>query len=291
VGWGLAAAMIASVCYGIASVLQAVGARRVERGEGVDPRLLVRVLGSLPFVAGTALDGLGLIFDLFALRTLPLFTVQAVVNTNLAVTAVVAVIALKARLTRRDKAAVSAVVAGLLLLGVASGPEGTGSFDTAQRYGLLVAAIVLAAVAIIVGNVYRRAHSAVLGALAGFMFGLFGISVRVLPSLEPARLLTEPALYAGVISSVTGFLFFTTALQRGSVTAATAALVVGETTVPALVGLLMLGDSTRHGFAAVGVVGFLFAVGGALALSRYGEPTADEPVPGGRTPSAPSLSS
>jgi drug/metabolite transporter (DMT)-like permease len=272
VGWGLAAAMISMVCYGIASVFQAVGARRVERGEGVDPRLLVRVLGSLPFLGGMALDALGLLFDLYALRKLPLFTVQAVVNTNLAVTALTAVIVLKSRLTRADKAAVGAVVAGLVLLGLSSGPEGTGTFDTAERYGLLAASIVLAGAAMIVGNVYRRAHSAVLGAFAGFLFGLFGISVRVLPSLTPSHLVTEPAVYAGLIASATGFLFFTTALQRGSVTGATAALVVGETTVPALVGLLMLGDTARPGFAVVGVAGFLLAVGGALALSRYGEP-------------------
>ena len=59
-GWGLAAALVACVCYGVASVLQAVGARRVERAEQIDHRLLVRVLGSMPFLAGTALDAVGL---------------------------------------------------------------------------------------------------------------------------------------------------------------------------------------------------------------------------------------
>jgi drug/metabolite transporter (DMT)-like permease len=271
-GWGLAAALVAAVCYGVASVLQAIGARRVERGEGVDPRLLVRVSKSLPFVGGTLLDLLGLVFNLFALRTLTLFTVQAVVNTNLAVTAVAAVVLLRARLTGRDKAAVGAVVFGLILLGVASGPEGTGALGTAGRYVLLGTAVALVAAAMILGNVYRKAHPAVLGALAGFLFGLFSISVRVLPSLDVSRLVSDPAAYAALISSATAFLFFATALQRGSVTAATAALVVGETAVPALVGLTLLGDTTRGGFAPLGVFGFLFAVGGALALSRYAEP-------------------
>jgi drug/metabolite transporter (DMT)-like permease len=278
VGWGLGAAIVSMVCYGVASVLQAVGAGRVEHGEGVDPRLLVRVLGSLPFVAGTGLDSLGLLFNLFALRTLPLFTVQAVINANLAVTAVTAVIVLKVRMTRIDKAAVVVVIGGLVLLGLSAGPEGKGTFTTPERYGLLIAAIVFAGVALIVGNVFRNVHSAVLGALAGFLFGLFGISVRVLTSFQPAHLAADPAVYAGLISSATGFLFFTTALQRGSVTGATAALVVGETAIPSLVGLLVLGDTARPGFAVIGVLGFVFAVGGALALSRYGEPTA-KPAP------------
>jgi len=268
VGWGLAAALVASVCYGVASVLQAVGARRVERTDQIDHRLLMRVLGSLPFLAGTALDAVGLGFNLYALRTLTLFTVQAVVNTNLAVTAVVSVVLLHVTMQRRDKAAVGAVICGLVLLGLASGPEGTGTFDAAHRYGLLAAAAILAVAAMVVANVFKQVHPAVLGALAGF---LFGISVRVIPSLHPGQLATDPAAYSALIASVTGFLFFAAALQRGSVTATTAALVVGETTVPALVGLIALGDTTRRGFAPVGIAGFLLAVGGALALSRYGE--------------------
>jgi drug/metabolite transporter (DMT)-like permease len=271
VGWGLAAALVACVCYGVASVLQAVGARRVKPSEGVNPKLLVRVMGSLPFVGGLAFDTIGLGFNLYALRTLTLFTVQAVVNTNLAVTAVLSVVLLHVRLGRRDKLGVVAVLCGLVLLGLASGPEGGVGFDLAHRVGLLIGAVVLAGVSLLVGNLHKKSHPAVLGAMAGFLFGLFGISVRVLPSLGFGHLVTDPATYAALVSSVTGFLFFTTALQRGSVTAATAALVVGETAVPSLVGLLLLGDTTRPGFAPVGVAGFLLAVGGALSLSRYGE--------------------
>lgn len=270
-GWGLAAALVASACYGVASVLQAVGARRVAPSEGVDPKLLVRVMGSLPFVGGLAFDTLGLAFNLYALRTLTLFTVQAVVNTNLAVTALMSVVLLHVRLTTRDRLGVGAVICGLVLLCFGAGPEGGKTFDFAHRVGLLVGAVALAAASIAVGNVYRKAHPAVLGALAGFLFGLFGISVRVLPSLSPGHLVTDPAAYAAIVSSVTGFLFFTTALQRGSVTAATAALVIGETAVPSLVGLLLLGDTARHGLAPLGIAGFLLAVGGALSLSRYGE--------------------
>jgi drug/metabolite transporter (DMT)-like permease len=263
--------LVACGCYGVASVLQAVGARRVKPTEGVDPKLLVRVMGSLPFVGGLAFDTVGLGFNLYALRTLTLFTVQAVVNTNLAVTAVLSVVLLHVRLSRRDKLAVAAVICGLILLCLASGPEGAGGFDFAHRVGLLVGAVLLAGVSLLIGNLHKKSHPAVLGAMAGFLFGLFGISVRVLPSLSPGHLVADPAAYAALVSSVTGFLFFTTALQRGSVTAATAALVVGETAVPSLVGLVLLGDTTRPGFVPVGVIGFLLAVGGALSLSRYGE--------------------
>ncbi|MBR7829071.1 hypothetical protein KDK95_22380 [Actinospica sp. MGRD01-02] len=275
--WGLAGALIACLCYGVATVFQAMGARRVEGTEGVDPRLLMRVLGSLPFLLGTAMDALGLIFNLLALRQLPLFEVQGIVNTNLAVTAVFASVLLNIHLTSKDKLAVAAVVGGLVLLGFAAGPEGSGSFTIAGRWALLGVSLLLAVTALVLGNVYKSAHPALLGTVAGFLFGVFGIAVRVLPSIEPAKLVTEPAAYAAVIASVTGFLFFTTALQRGSVNATAAALVVGETAVPALIGVTLLGDSARPGYGVVGVFGFLLAVGGALALARFAEIPEQEP--------------
>ena len=269
--WGLAGALIACLCYGVATVFQAMGARGVAGSEGVDPRLLVRVLGSLPFLLGTAMDGCGLAFNLYALRQLPLFEVQGIVNTNLAVTAVFAGLLLHIRLGRRDKIAVAAVVGGLILLGLAAGPEGTGTFSGAGRWTLLGVSLLLAAAALVLGNRYKGAHPALLGTVAGFLFGVFGIAVRVLPSVQPAELVTDPAAYAALIASVTGFLFFTTALQRGSVNATAAALVVGETAVPAMIGLTLLGDSARPGYGVVGVFGFLLAVGGALALARFAE--------------------
>jgi len=271
VSWGLAGALIACLCYGVATVFQAMGARRVAGSEGVDPRLLMRVLGSLPFLLGTAMDAFGLIFNLFALRKLPLFEVQGIVNTNLAVTAVFAGLLLNIHLTRRDKLAVAAVVGGLVLLGLAAGPEGTGTFSGAGRWALLGVSLLLAATALVLGNVYKSAHPALLGTVAGFLFGVFGLAVRILPSVEPAKLVTDPAAYAAIIASATGFLFFTTALQRGSVNATAAALVVGETAVPALIGVTLLGDSARSGYGVVGVFGFLLAVGGALALARFAE--------------------
>ena len=48
-----------------------LGVGMLAGSEGVDPRLLMRVLGTLPFLLGTTMDGCGLIFNLYALRRLP----------------------------------------------------------------------------------------------------------------------------------------------------------------------------------------------------------------------------
>ena len=73
--------------------------------EGLDPRLLGRLLRSWKYVVGVGLDGLGFLLSLAAVRTLPLFVVQSVVASFLAVTAVLGAIFLKMPLTRRDRSA------------------------------------------------------------------------------------------------------------------------------------------------------------------------------------------
>lgn len=270
--WGLAGAFVSALAYGTATVLQAIGAGRTKdsAGGGVDPRLLIRVLSQLPFVAGLGLDAVGLVANLVALEKLPLFAVQAIINCSLAVTALLAVPLLKARLSRTDWIAVAAVVAGLVLVGISAGKEEPVHTGRALHWGVLAAVLVLIAAALVV--IWKLGgNPVVLGAFAGSLFGAFAICVRILPDLQFSELVTDPAAYALLAASGTGFLFFTTALQRGSVTLATATLVVGETVVPALLGITMFDDHTRPGFVPVAAVGFVCAVGGAIALSRFGE--------------------
>jgi drug/metabolite transporter (DMT)-like permease len=268
----LAGALVCALAYGAATVFQAIGARRTKdtAGAGVDPRLLIRVLSQMPFLFGLGLDIVGLVANLVALERLPLFAVQAIMNCSLAVTALLAVPLLKARLTRNDWIAVAAVVVGLIMVGVSAGAESPVTIDRAVHWGVLAAVLVLIAASFVA--VWKfGGNSVVLAAFAGSLFGAFAICVRILPDLHPTELLTDPAAYAGVAASITGFLFFTTALQRGSVTLATATLVVGETGLPAVIGFAFLHDHARPGFAPVAVIGFLCAVGGAVALSRFGE--------------------
>ena len=73
-----------------------------------------------------------------------------------------------------------------------------------------------------------------------------------------------------MISGVGGFYLHTVALQLGSVNGATAALVVGETVIPGLVGIIWLGDNALPGRTWLAVLGFIFAVVGAIAVAWSG---------------------
>ncbi|MCX4818865.1 hypothetical protein OG883_02890 [Streptomyces sp. NBC_01142] len=266
-----------AVCYGTASVLQAIAARATEpgTGSGVDPALLLRALRQWRYIAGLALDGLGFALQIVALRSLPIYAVGAALAASLAVTAVVASRLLHVRLSAIEWSAVGVVCAGLAMLGLASGAEGDRPGSSALRWAMLGVALAVLLVGAVAGRLPDKPRALVLGLGAGFGFGVVEVSVRLIDTVSFPAVLTNPALYALLLGGGAAFLLLTSALQRGSVTTATAGLVLGETIGPALVGVVWLGDSTREGMAWLAVVGFAVAVAGALALARFGEPPAE----------------
>ncbi|MEV6851832.1 hypothetical protein [Actinoplanes sp. NPDC051411] len=259
-----AAAILSAICYGVGTALQAAGVRRRRR---------------LPFLGGVGLDLLGFAAQLVALRGLPLFVVQAAQAGNLAVTALACVPLLGIRLGTRQWAAVLAVCAGLALLGASSGAEGTAGTGLTTRFVLLAAALVLGAGALLAARLRPPGGPIIQGVVAGLGFGLTALSVRAVPALEPAALVRDPAAYAVAVSGACAFLSFAAGLQRGAVTTVSALVILGETALPAVAGIVLWHDRTRAGWTAAAVLGFALAVAGSLVLARFAEPgRGDEPV-------------
>ena len=287
----LTAALVAALFYGIASVMQSVAAHEASNRKpadadagGVDPGLLPRMLRQWRFVVSLCLDALGFVAQLIALQRLPLFAVQAIVAANLAVTAVVASLVIKVRLSWREWLAVTGVVAGVGLLGSSAGPEGASQAGVMFKLALIVAIAALGLIGLAAARLRDPARTLALGLVAGFGYGVIGIAARVLNGFEPLTLLRDPAAYAVAAAGIVSFVFYATALEGGSVTVATAAVVLAETLPPAVIGVVFLGDRTRPGLEPAAIAGFLLAVASAVMLARFGE--ADHPGqgPGGQEP-------
>ncbi|MEV0531593.1 hypothetical protein [Kitasatospora sp. NPDC050463] len=272
---GLTTALVATVCFGFGSVFQARGARTAPRADRVRVGLLTALVRSWQFLLGTALDIGGFALSIVALRSLPLFLVQAVTNAGLAVTALAAVWLLGARLRRGDVAGIVAVVVGLTLLALGSGHEGREYAPAAFHWALLATTVVMLVLTLLLARRDGNAAAAGLGLLAGIGFGVTSLAVRVLDVDGVVGVLTDPAGYGLALGGLGGYLAYALALQRGTVTAATAAGTVAETFGPALVGVLALGDAARPGYAWCALVGFVVAVGGTFVLSRFGEVEAE----------------
>jgi drug/metabolite transporter (DMT)-like permease len=273
VWWSLTSAIAAACCYGFASVIQALSARAASRGgtKRVDPRLVVRMLSQWRFVASLALDFAGFILQVVALRRLPLFVVQAAIAASLAVTAVVASWLIHQVLAGREWAAVAGVCAGVALLGSSAGAERPAAPGDEFRIGLIAGLAALLVAGLLAGRLPDPFRTPVLGAAAGLGYGMVAVSARILTNLNPVALAKDPATYTLAIAGAVSFVFYASALERGQVTVASAATVLAETVLPALIGVLFLGDRPRPGLEAVAAAGFALAVAGAVMLARFAE--------------------
>ncbi|MFJ9827440.1 hypothetical protein ACIRSU_24220 [Streptomyces sp. NPDC101160] len=271
---GMICALGSALCFGTASVLQALAARAAEPGTGggVDVALMWRALRQWRYLAGLGLDGLGFVLQIVALRTLPIYAVGAALAASLAVTAVVASRVLGVRLRRIEWIAVGAVCLGLAMLALASGREGHEGVGDGLEWGLLAAAVAVLGIGAAAGRLPDRPRALGLGLAGGLGFGVVEVAVRLLDGLD----FTNPALYALLLAGASAFVLYTSALSRGAVTTATAGLVLGETIGPAIVGVAWLGDKTREGLGWLAVLGFAVAVAGSLTLARFGEAMTEE---------------
>jgi drug/metabolite transporter (DMT)-like permease len=284
---GLVTAVAASTCYGLGSVLQAVGSRRSAREEAAAQPDLQRTEHGGPslsstakavvtweFLLGTVLDFIGFGLAAVASRLLPLFLSQTVISANLVITALFSIKLLGLRPRRPEWLAIGTVCGALVLLTVAAGPEGHTHTSIASHWVLLAISVLLIAVGSPLVRRLGTGGAVAAGLLSGLLFGVLGIGVRVLGGLSPFDLSTvlgDPALYAIAVGGLGGMYLHTVALQLGSVNGATAALVVGETVLPGMIGVVWLGDATRAGLTWLGLVGFVLAVVGAVAVAHYGE--------------------
>src|SRR5258707_10821484 len=151
----LVAALVSAFCYGVAAVMHAMAIRSASRRPArirdgspaagrVDPGLLVRLLRQWRFLASLAIDIIGFLAQLVALRRLPLFAVQAVIASNLAVTALFAAWLMPGRLRLRECLAVTGGVVGVGLLGTSAGAEGAADVDPPFQIALMVTVAVVA---------------------------------------------------------------------------------------------------------------------------------------------------
>lgn len=277
---GLLGALVAALAYGAATVLQAVGVRRVAAAPpGASWRS--RALLARPYAAGLALDGLGFVASVAALRSLPLFLVESAVASSVAVTALLSVVVLGVRLGTAEVVALVAVLAGLCGLALAAAP-GPAVEPAASAGWWLLAAAVVVALLVVVGAVdpVRARGAVVLGVAAGLGFGGVGVAARLLDVPSPLwRLATDGLAWALVAHAALATGAYALALARGRVTTVAALTFATETVVPALLGLLVLGDRVEPGRGPVAVGAFVLTLGGCVALAGRSEPEA----PGQRT--------
>ena len=270
---GLLCAVLASVCYGVASVLQAVSARRTATADHLDPRLLIRLFSQLPYLLGISLDSIGFVASVVALQLhQPLFVVQAIMAGSVGVTAGIAAV-MGTQLGRNEWLALAALGLGLVLLALSAGVENDVRLGNVWYWVMLGAAVPVALLGLLGLRLTGTAAAVLLGIGAGLGFAITAVAARALQIPHPLwKLIVTPAIWAIAAGGLIGLLLFAMALQRVAVTTVTALVLGAETVVPAVIGLAFLGDTIRAGFVPVTVAGLVLALVGAGLLARFSEP-------------------
>jgi hypothetical protein len=281
-GWFFLAAMIAA--YGVANLLQSAAAARTTVHHTFDPGLLLRLAGQRTYLFGLLCQALGFLLAFLARRDLPLFLVQASVAAGLGVTALLGVLILKWTLPGAEIALLVLLLGGVAALVLAAHPAHARPLGAAGMIGLAAAVVVLALLGLPAVRLHGATGSVVLGSLAGVAFSGAAIAARPLAGVHSiTALLGNPLLYLLLAHSVVGQTLLGLAMQRGSTTAAVAAMDAAGAVPAAVVGLLLLGDRIEPGRGWLAALGFAVTLAAVLGLTRYAEPQHHHAVgPGGQ---------
>jgi drug/metabolite transporter (DMT)-like permease len=241
--------------------------------------VLARVASEIPYLSGLGLDAAGWLLSLVALVRLPLFVVQAVVAGAIGFVVLFAALIEHVRPTKRQVGFLIALGVGLLGLAVSGAPEAARRTEASFTWAIWAAVIVIGIAGTLVPrHVGAHRASAVLGALAGLAFGGTALCARSIAGDIGLQIVRDPLAWALVVFGVMGLAFYAAALQRGSVTIASAWLFTAETVIPAIVGLAVLGDRARSGLEGVAIVSFVVAVAAAVGLTLVSPPVESQPM-------------
>jgi drug/metabolite transporter (DMT)-like permease len=260
------AAIGCSICNGISTVQQKIGADREHDTSSLDLTLLLRLLKDMPYVFGIILALAGFGLSLVALRVLPLFLVQSVIAASIVVTAFGEQLILHRKLDKQIYFALALIVAGLFMLSI-SAVAGHATV-TSQLSKNLVILMPLPIFIVGVLFIYLRGKlsALVLAALGGLAYGNTSTIARILTYPHPLwKLIDNPLLYSLIFSAMLGQYFFTVALQRTTATKSNAIMITLQTFGPALFGLLFFDDKIRHGFELLVLLGSILVIIGSAA--------------------------
>ena len=259
--------------YGIANLLQSFAAAKTASPDNLDPKLLMRLARHRTYVLGIGCQVLGFVLAFLARRDLPLFLVQSSMAAGLGVTAILGVLVLKWKLPKAEAGLLLMLCAGLAALVVSAEPHPSRQLGIAGIIGLTVVLGMLSVGGLFAAKLRGVPGSVALGALAGIAFGAAAVASRPLANIHSLdRFISDPLLYLLIAHSLVGQLLLGLGMQRGSTTAAVAAMDAAAAVPAAIVGLLFLGDQIANGREWLAGLGFLVTLGTVIGLTFFAEP-------------------
>jgi len=268
----LLAAFSCAICNGTAAVLQKISADKEKTVNSLDARLLLRLFQDKPYIGGIVLDLLGWALTIYAVQYLPLFLVEAIIATNIVITALIERIFRHRILPKKSYLAIVLIIFGLVILAFVSSPEKVGPISNLLKWFILMVPIPLAVAGYILARSRSQRATIGLAILAGLAFGGTSIVGRIFSFSRPIwHTMYSPLIFALVASGILGLLLFSIALQRMHATVINATVATSQSLIPSIVGIVVLGDHARNGMWYLIVLGISLALFGVAFLTlSYG---------------------
>ncbi|WP_067778599.1 hypothetical protein [Actinomyces vulturis] len=256
-------ALLAAVIYAVASTLQAWAAARAEGPA---------VVRHPAYLLGMLCDGGAWAISLVAMATMPLFAVQSILASSLALTAVFVSVLMRIRLRLRDIVCMVVLIPALGM--IASSAKESSAHP--PSYFVAVMAVAAAVVGIISLLFYAKGPSWLGATLGGVGFSGAALCARAVEGLLDFHdlwtqicggmggvfhvlgiLASEPLIWTMGVFSLVGVLLYARAMEVGSPVGATAILWAVEVIIPTVAGVILLGDEIGAGNALAASVGIL----------------------------------
>ncbi len=264
-----AASICGSICYGVATVLQQVGAKQSENIKNINPLNLIKLIKQGPYFFGLFLDFIGWLFFLVAVRSLPLFLVQSFIALSIFVSALVDKYWLNHKILKSEKLSILFVVIGVVLLSYTALPSRALPTSNLFKWTIVLTpiGIALIAAALIKINKSNLVNSTI-AVLAGLAFGGTSIVTRLIVfnqiTKQPIQLGLAIAL---IVFGILAIVLLAVALQRERVNKVNSLVLAAEVLVPSIIGIMFLGDKVRNDLWFVMLIGLSLVFIGALFTS------------------------
>lgn len=248
----MTAALLAAALFGAIAAVQASVIRH-------------RGLWSVPMVGVCFGYVAGWLLHLVAIARVPLYLAQVGVGASLVVTALLAAFVIGEPLRREHWVAIVSLVGGLGVLALAAGHIGHSSFTERTTVVLYVVLVVTAVLGWLTWRSDHPSTGVILGVLGGVAYGCSPIATRALVDFSWDLNTFLTAVSIGLFGTL-GFLLYSLALDRTSVTAATSPQILLQTAIPAVVGLVLFHDKVRAGWWPLAAGAFVLSVAASVLL-------------------------
>jgi drug/metabolite transporter (DMT)-like permease len=273
----VAFALLSALLYAVASVAQQRAASDAPADQSLRLGLLVHLVRRPVWVAGIVADVAAFACQFAALRRGSLVVVQPLLVCGLLFALPLGAALTHQRFTRAEWLGTAAVVAGLSLFLVVSGPARGRAETTGLAWAVIVLLTVLPTAALVLAALDRRRSAAMraglLAAAAGVVYGLTAALTKTSAHLLDRGLghvLTAWQPYALAAAGLAGMVLAQSAFQAGPLAASLPVLTVADPVVSIVIGAAAFheGLHASAGAVAAEAAGLALIVAGVVVLAR-----------------------